>query len=670
MAQVSPRLRGSGKTALKEKVAELYEALLRGEEPFKDDPQFWSSLFLLKVKRQFLFTLVHEKSEEHLLSVRDNISIVFSQCVETMNGRAEGTMDILRQTNAIVALSCILRAIFTKSRFTNFSFDVVNLLTRLDKADARFASLETGIENCLQKDQSSSPDLLKERYKATIRLLIVLVAGNDNVNQNNLNGYLMKQTLCNAILRVIADLNVDYNEAKIAIMLVSLLSNYNKYESKNAILSQLTTTCDPAPLERMVTAIGGGLLDMRADYLEIKDDAETSGQALLSYFTGLFGWGLSKSDSRLQFRNNDWDKEMEEAIAEMPPKQSAILITFYELINANSTFQHLISNPLSTCIADETPYTEDITLCAFISFSSYLLQTPRSKRSVAYSKLVLLTILRISEDNTFCKLFFNPQLSGDLRLCRQRLPAIPATNEPRTIACAVLDTMLIFITHSMRKKLEVDLYRTALSVIHRLLAYQIKHKTKIVGYHWSHLWQVLLGLLRFISSHYERVSAEGDVDELLQLTVTILNLCIVHSDSLLDDVESYDALFYEIVRAAPTFESLALMTSPKLGDPARKASSSPTQRRGLDLVNVQLIINHLHPKIEEWQKKHKIRSLTPHQVSVVIKENYDTLELRATDRLDQHSPYSEIPAEMPFFRNILRVAAIDAVAEVNIQNDE
>lgn len=56
--------------------------------------------------------------------------------------------------------------------------------------------------------------------------------------------------------------------------------------------------------------------------------------------------------------------------------------------------------------------------------------------------------------------------------------------------------------------------------------------------------------------------------------------------------------------------------------------------------------------------------------AVVIKENYDTLELRATDRLDQHSPYSEIPAEMPFFRNILRVATIDAVAEVNIQNDE
>lgn len=59
----------------------------------------------------------------------------------------------------------------------------------------------------------------------------------------------MKQSLCTCILKVIADLNVDYNEAKLAIMLVSLLSNYNKYESKNIFLSQLTTTRDPAPLE-------------------------------------------------------------------------------------------------------------------------------------------------------------------------------------------------------------------------------------------------------------------------------------------------------------------------------------------------------------------------------------------------------------------------------------
>jgi hypothetical protein len=40
----------------------------------------------------------------------------------------------------------------------------------------------------------------------------------------------------------------------------------------------------------------------------------------------------------------------------------------------------------------------------------------------------------------------------------------------------------------MRKKLEIDLYRTALSILHRLLAYQIKHKAKlgsVLATHWQ-----------------------------------------------------------------------------------------------------------------------------------------------------------------------------------------
>jgi hypothetical protein len=187
-----------------------------------------------------------------------------------------------------------------------------------------------------------------------------------------------------------------------------------------------------------------------------------------------------------------------------------MLIAFYELINANPTFQRLVHRPLATCLTNESQYTEDITLCAFISYSSFLLQSPRSKRSVGYSKLILLIFLRICEDNSLCKLFYSPQLLGELRLCRQvcrqcnvihreslyanvnfffgpstkkRLPAIPATDAPRPLACGVLDTMLIFITHNMRKKLEVDLYRNALSIIHRLLSYQIKHKEKIGMYH-------------------------------------------------------------------------------------------------------------------------------------------------------------------------------------------
>lgn len=62
--------------------------------------------------------------------------------------------------------------------------------------------------------------------------------------------YLMKKSLCTSLLHIIADLNnVNYDEAKITITLVSLLCNYNKYESRNAVLTHLTTTKDAAPLE-------------------------------------------------------------------------------------------------------------------------------------------------------------------------------------------------------------------------------------------------------------------------------------------------------------------------------------------------------------------------------------------------------------------------------------
>lgn len=51
-------------------------------------------------------------------------------------------------------------------------------------------------------------------------------------------------------------------------------------------------------------------------------------------------------------------------------------------------------------------------------------------------------------------------------------------------------------------------------------------------------------------------------------------------------------------------------------------------------------------------------------VIVVIKDNYDTLELKSSERLEQFSPYNEIPREMPFFRNVLRVAATDTIADI------
>lgn len=43
----------------------------------------------------------------------------------------------------------------------------------------------------------------------------------------------------------------------------------------------------------------------------------------------------------------------------------------------------------------------------------------------------------------------------------------------------------------------------------------------------------------------------------------------------------------------------------------------------------------------------------------IINENYATLELKSMDKLESYVAFSEIPSEMGFFRQLLRVTVID-----------
>jgi hypothetical protein len=43
----------------------------------------------------------------------------------------------------------------------------------------------------------------------------------------------------------------------------------------------------------------------------------------------------------------------------------------------------------------------------------------------------------------------------------------------------------------------------------------------------------------------------------------------------------------------------------------------------------------------------------------IINEHYATLELKPMDKLDFYIAFNEIPAEMGFFRQVLRVVVID-----------
>ena len=46
----------------------------------------------------------------------------------------------------------------------------------------------------------------------------------------------------------------------------------------------------------------------------------------------------------------------------------------------------------------------------------------------------------------------------------------------------------------------------------------------------------------------------------------------------------------------------------------------------------------------------------------VIKDNYDTLQLSPVEKVERYTSYTELPAEMAFFRQVLRTATTDYIA--------
>lgn len=186
--------------------------------------------------------MIQSKSEESLLDLKHNLGDLFRACLEKLELSDLTHSEKTRQLNAIAMLTVIIRNLFSKKRLTHFN--IISLLTGLDEADALFSKLVKAVQHHIQ-EQSTRSD--------TLQLALVLVAGSDNVNQNGLNGYFMSNDMSITLFNVLAEGNLketsNENDLRDIVMLLGMLSNYNKYESRNPYLSHLKKTKQSKALE-------------------------------------------------------------------------------------------------------------------------------------------------------------------------------------------------------------------------------------------------------------------------------------------------------------------------------------------------------------------------------------------------------------------------------------
>ncbi|KAI9315888.1 hypothetical protein BX666DRAFT_2028128 [Dichotomocladium elegans] len=641
---------------LKEKFVGLTELLFRGVELYEQqDPQaFWDAYLILPVNVPAFIKVVQSTPEEQLLRARHNISKFFEACLDRLHPSTEASMaaaDQTRQQHAMQLLSCLMRQLFLKKRLTHFNI-IQMIASGLDRADEVFSRLARTVGHLLEKPSTRSDALL---------LAISLVTGNDNVNQNNLNGYFMQNDLSNILVEVIVDEASTIEDLRNVVMLWGLLENYNKYEIKNPYTTRLARCKNSIAFEKLYRMCLTTLDDMTSQYIHLKDDSETLTQSVVSYMAS---WFSGPSISKKTIANMD----SSEAAANLPPYHSALLLVLYDVLTSNP---HYTTIMLQLCAQDTANDNSKSTLIgALLSYASYLFEHNRNPRAFIYTRLMLTTILNMTENPSIMNYMIKEESKEYVRLCRQRPTPLPAIKKPRSLFCLTLDVVLIFLKHNIKKKLDIVTYSLAFSCIHRVLLC-LKNRKIRLEYHWTEMWPIITATLHFIATHISDLELRNEFDMLVSTMMDVINLCASHGEAFLSDTLSYDTLYYEIIRASEDINTLATYvsrTTVKKAGPDRSPALSPS-----DFTNVKLICNHFNPILDEWQTNHKASFHTPEKVianlsplmnAAVIKDNYSTLELKPVPKADQHTPYNEISGEMGFFRQVLRTATTDYIGHV------
>jgi hypothetical protein len=667
----------TSKGPVAEKFVMIYERLLRGEDPSDNKPAFWDELFLLKVNVEYLDEVFKSMSMQTLVDLKETINLVFHKCCEALRGNHP-----IRVINALQTLCAFVRFVFRKAPLGGMGgFDVIDVLVGFNNAESEMHLLMSQLSTCLTGKSAVSIKNL------ALKLLLVLVTATDNVSQNTMLEYLMLNSVFEAIMAIFSSPTARQEHGFDAMMLLTILVNYRKYEAANPYILRLSVLDDEVVLNGLGVVLSSALTEWNRQFVA-KKEAE-------SPQVGLF-WHLASYVGGMFVSSEEKPKPVQ--------MNEAVLLALYEAVHLNRNFiavltqthspQHLPSPGKSqgkspaveqtsavslgpkrdatvvSPVAESASYPVNL-LGTFLTYSSIALQhaaTTEEGEASRHARLCLIILTCIVEDQYANSFLHDPNMTFKVNLQRATMRhrrKITISTTSQSLACTVFDLMVETLLSHLRRNLPMDLYGRCLGIVHRLLCYQKRCRVRLT-YNWQELWTSLISVVKFMVSNESQLIPKYNIFALAMQVINLFNLFITYGDTFLPSPTSYDELYYEIVRMHHVFENLyamALRHSTSGGQ--WKATSN---RVANDLVNIRAIINHFTTKIDSWAAMRKISALTENQVLEVVRANYDSLTLKLQDNLDHYVKYSEKPHETTFFTQLMRSLTSQFHQTITIQN--
>uniref|UniRef100_A0A8C4RMP4 Armadillo like helical domain containing 3 n=1 Tax=Erpetoichthys calabaricus TaxID=27687 RepID=A0A8C4RMP4_ERPCA len=663
MAQVEKkagllRKSSASKKPLKEKVVLMYDEIFAvGNEWQPVACSFCIFVFFYSVNLEYLEGKLESLDGDDLMKIKDNVNSLFHHCIQAL-----GEEHQIKVVNALQTLCALLWGVHQKNKSTS-GFDIINMLMGFDKAELRMKDLMESLDTLLCGEGSESLKSL------CLKLLLCLVTVTDNISQNSILEYVMINSIFEAILQILSTDPSRRQHGYDAVVLLALLVNYRKYESVNPYIVKLSIIDDETTLN-------------------VNKEEENQG-GFFSAITNMVGsMFISDADEKISVQTNE-----------------AVLLALYEAVHLNRNFITVLAQvkrhftwslcsitngalsytPLSglwiifkisflVMNSAELPLDPNLQtsnlLITFLKYSSIVMQDTKG-----IFCLIIFIILAFFIFHSYCILqdqYANSFLHDDNMNFRVNLHRMPMRHRKkaadknipsRPLACAVLDLMVEFIVTHMMKEFPMDLYMRCVQVVHKLICYQKKCRVRL-HYTWRELWSALINLLKFLMSNETTLLSKYNIFQLALQVVNLFNMFITYGDTFLPTPNSYDELYYEIVRMHQVFDNLYCMVlrlSTNTGQ-WKEAASKVTHA----LVNVRAIINHFNPKIESYAAVNHISQLSEDQVLEVVRSNYDTLTLKLQDGLDQYERYSEQPKEAAFFKELVRSISLNVRKNVSL----
>lgn len=488
-----------------------------------------------------------------------------------------------------------------------------------------------------------------------IRLFLIIATGVDNINQNVLLDYIMSSTIFESLIQLLRDTTLRNQHGYNVVLILTLLVNYRKHESANPFIVKLSILDDELALNGYGQVISSSLSTFCRQFAQLKPDVQVSWLSSLTSIIGSIFVGEEGAKSQ-QIRENN-----------------ALLLALYEATHLNRNFVTTLAYTQSDTSSPPSPnntlssnqvisgfQVSDMTtpfnlLAIFFQYCSIVIQATRTETIIHNVKLCFLILSCIAEDQYANSLMHDANLAFRVQLHKmpmhhRKFNSTLASSQP--LAATLLDLIVEFITSHMMKKFPLELYHQCIGILLRILCYQKRCRVRL-NYQWINLWTVLINLLKFLGSHESYLAKKMNIFSLATEVVNILNIFVTYGDMFLLSPNTYDELFYEIIRMKLIFINLNAMGLRYSANETYEYKDSALKLTNA-LVNMRDILNHFPPKISEWLSKENISTPTEKQIMSIIVQNYDSLTLKLQDNLDQFERYSENPKHSEFFSNLVR----------------